>query len=659
MISQRHTIMITNRSLSLRPFAAAASCLVLSVAMGQTNNVAINRDGAAPHPHGILDVQGTTKGVLIPRMIDTERDAIAAPAQGLTVYVTAPTAEEGFWFYDNAMWNRIMPGRQWGLTGNASTAPGVLPGQNYLGTSDAVDLRFGTINVERAHLDQQGDFGVGVAAPVEKLDLLGAIKQTGTEATNTVGTIRYHTYNQPANGVAPAITYSQHEGNIDGTATGWVKLENDYNEIKGAGYTAAGSPIVCGAGSVDLGVANAQSATPTVSPWTINNAAASRYRHQYLFRAQDLNVELNQLNGNPLVTQGLCAGAQISSIAFNVVVAGGTKPGPLAVTIKHSLSTSLTGFDNTVDPAERCIAPGGTQPFPSGAIGWKTYTFLTPFVWDGIRGIVIDVQAAVGAGALVIPTVQTRSGLSYNATYSSWGAACAITGACGGTLSGCGTNGSATERPVIRFTVANNGVSTAPVATVANGDYVHYSGGLLVEGAPQPPPPPANWSQQIAPYYAFRGPGTIAAQGGVYDDTILLSDHVFDRHFDGQVMPSDATRYGGQRNLSVPEMAAYTEENRHLPTMKGRAEWQAHGGFGLGDITNQLWVTTETQAVYLLELNKRMDGLAVLSGTGPIDSHQLEAAKSAIATMGTLTESEKATLVQGCTARLSPEPATR
>ena len=130
--------MTTFRSLSFRPFATAATCLALTTVLAQTNNIAVNRDGAAPHPHGLLDVQSnyllpqTQKGVLIPRMIDTERDAIAAPTNGLTVYVTAPTSEEGFWFFDNGIWNRIMPGSPWDILGNTGTVPGVGVGQNYL-----------------------------------------------------------------------------------------------------------------------------------------------------------------------------------------------------------------------------------------------------------------------------------------------------------------------------------------------------------------------------------------------------------------------------------------------------------------------------------------------------------------------------------------------
>lgn len=645
-----------NRPGNTRSLAAIAAVLCVGSVLAQTNNIAINRNGAAPNPFAILDVQSTAEGVLIPRMDETQRNAIVAPAQGLTVYVTAPTNEEGFWYFD-VTWRRVMPGSPWTLSGNTGTVPGTGVGQNYLGTSDAQPLVFRTNNVERARLDVTGNFGIGVVAPVEELDVNGAIMQTGTAATNTAGTIRFTQYNavQP---IAPSLPYSQsyHEGNLNGTPTGWRKLENDYTEVKGASYSAAGSPVVCNPGAVDLAVQNGVSNDPYVTPWNVTTTAtAGRFRHQYLFRPDELNVELNQLFYNPSATGGICCGAQISSIAVNITTYTGQKTGSFSVAIKHTGSSSLTAFDNTVDPAGRCVV--AASPEPDAGAGWKTYTFATPFVWDCTRGIIIEfLGATAAAGVATNNTVAVRTGLPFNATYATFGTvACGTTGACGSnTTASCGTIGPSTTRPVVRFGMANAGVSSAPPATAATGDFVHYDGAFIAEGGtPNPLPPPPNWSQQTVPYYAFKGPGTISAQSGVYDDNVRLSDHVFDRHFDGRVMASDAAMHGEQRNLSIDEMASFTEQFRHLPTMKGRQEWEKKGGFGLGDLTNQMWATTETQALYLTELNERVDGLAVLSGTGPITMDELNAGTNAVIAMGTLTEAEKAILINGMRERLT------
>lgn len=645
----------------MRKLTIITGVLAGTTVLAQTNNVAINNNGAAPNPYAILDVQSTLKGLLIPRMTEAERNGIVLPAQGLTVYVTAPDPEEGFWYYEAGAWTRIMPGSPWTLSGNAATTPGTGVGQNYLGTTDAVPLVFRTANIERARLLATGEFGVGTTTPVEELDVNGAIMLSGSQASAVPvpGTIRYTTYTA-VTPIAPITTYSQtyHEGNLNGTNvnfTGWRKLENDYTEVKGMSYAAAGSPVACNPApaSVALGTANGTDATSNITPFANNSAVAHRVRHQYLFRPSELNIELNQLFNNPAATAGLCAGAQIASIGFNVTAIPASKVWAGSVAIKHSSLNALTGaMDNTVDPAGRCVATVGAQP--TAGAGWKTYTFPTPFVWDGIRGIVIEVSFAGGPSAIANAPVQVTTNTGFNSTAYNHGPAgapvtCNGTGACGNVAGLCANNGVSVIRPVVQFNTNANGVSSAPPGTTASGDFVHYHGALLVEGGAAPP----NWSAQTVPYYSFKGQGTIAAQSGIYDDAVRLTDHVFDRHFDGRVMATDAAEHGAGRNMSLEEMTAHTQTRRHLPTMKGRADWQKSGGFSLGDLTNQLWATTETQALYLIDLQERTEGLSVLSGTGPINLAEFDAAKRAVASMGTLTEAEKAVLLEGCKQRIS------
>src|SRR5690606_35654529 len=55
----------------------------------------------------LLDVYSTTKGVLIPRMTATQRDAISSPAAGLQIYNTDSNALN---FYDGDSWEPIGSG---------------------------------------------------------------------------------------------------------------------------------------------------------------------------------------------------------------------------------------------------------------------------------------------------------------------------------------------------------------------------------------------------------------------------------------------------------------------------------------------------------------------------------------------------------------------
>ena len=69
----------------------------------------------------MLDVSSSTKGMLVPRMTETEKNAVSSPANGLLIYqtngVTGPSGTNGSL---NA----------WGLAGNAGTTPGI----DFIGT---------------------------------------------------------------------------------------------------------------------------------------------------------------------------------------------------------------------------------------------------------------------------------------------------------------------------------------------------------------------------------------------------------------------------------------------------------------------------------------------------------------------------------------------
>jgi hypothetical protein len=68
----------------------------------------------------------------------------------------------------------------WNLLGNAGTNPAI----NYLGTSDNKDLIFKTNNIERVRVTSAGRVGIGIAAPVASLHLVG---NDGFSAQGTFG----------------------------------------------------------------------------------------------------------------------------------------------------------------------------------------------------------------------------------------------------------------------------------------------------------------------------------------------------------------------------------------------------------------------------------------------------------------------------------------
>ena len=111
---------------------------------------------------------------------------------------------------------------------------------------------------------------------------------------------------------------------------------------------------------------------------------------------------------------------------------------------------------------------------------------------------------------------------------------------------------------------------------------------------------------------------------------------------------------GARPGALIHKHVVLVKAQRHLPTIQGRADWQREGSFSLGEMANQLWSTTETQALYLTELNDKLDALEILSVQRPINASEFKTAKAAVTTMPELTEQEKAALMNDLGNRLSP-----
>ena len=82
--------------------------LVIIITNTTFAQVAINADGAEPNSKSILDVQSTTKGILIPRMLTSERttlgNTLTLTEKGMLVYDTELGA---FYYYDGTTWVKI------------------------------------------------------------------------------------------------------------------------------------------------------------------------------------------------------------------------------------------------------------------------------------------------------------------------------------------------------------------------------------------------------------------------------------------------------------------------------------------------------------------------------------------------------------------------
>jgi len=99
-----------------------------------------------PATSSALDITSTNKGLLIPRvaLISTSDVAtIASPVTSLLVY-NSGFLPNGYYYWNGTLWVLLATGNNpyWSLTGNSGTNPA----NNFIGTSDAQDLRFRRAN---------------------------------------------------------------------------------------------------------------------------------------------------------------------------------------------------------------------------------------------------------------------------------------------------------------------------------------------------------------------------------------------------------------------------------------------------------------------------------------------------------------------------------
>ncbi len=137
---------------------------ILSVATGGAERVRVQANGNVgignvADASAILDITAPNKGILIPRVLLTAKNAagpITAPVTSLLVYNTATAGiapnnvVPGFYYWNGSAWVEIWSGstNQWALTGNAGTTPGT----NFVGTTDAQDLRFRTQGADKFNI---------------------------------------------------------------------------------------------------------------------------------------------------------------------------------------------------------------------------------------------------------------------------------------------------------------------------------------------------------------------------------------------------------------------------------------------------------------------------------------------------------------------------
>jgi len=161
-----------------------------------------------PDVDAVLELAGTTKGLLFPRVALTGTASavpLSAHTAGMVIYNTATVADvtPGYFYNDGARWSRIAYSSEtWGLNGNSATNPA----SQFLGTSDANDFAIRTNNLERIRISSAGTIDIGTnSLPTNVRMRIGGSASGASSAilgingtlTPTGGQTLYSVYNKP------------------------------------------------------------------------------------------------------------------------------------------------------------------------------------------------------------------------------------------------------------------------------------------------------------------------------------------------------------------------------------------------------------------------------------------------------------------------------
>jgi len=225
-------------------------------------------------------------------------------------------------------------------------------------------------------------------------------------------------------------TYNYLVTAVDGVCTTTASINVSLNPLPNISNAMATPTAVCSAGSVTLSAIsiNALPGSATVGTNSLTDYTGGPYRQgagtdnkvQWLFTAADLTAAG--------ITQG-----NITAISFNVPAGSADVMPNFTVRMGATATTAITTTYDAAPPV--VFGPASV----SAATGINTYTFATPFNWNGTSNVIIQVchDVVTGGGG---STSVTRQATTNTTAYTNAAGACTSTS---------GT--SVAYRPVITF----------------------------------------------------------------------------------------------------------------------------------------------------------------------------------------------------------------
>ena len=256
----------------------------------QNQSVGINNNGSSPDGSAMLDVSSTTKGFLLPRMTQAQRNAIPTPANGLLVWCNNCGTNGELQVYNGAAWTNLTGGN----------ALGTVPGAPTIGTATAGNAQASVPFTQPA--SNGGSAITSYTATSNPGGYTGTLNQAGTGVITVTGLTNGQAYtftvtatNANGTGVASASSNSVTPATVPdaptiGTATSgntWAAVPFTQPASNGGStitsYTAYSNPgnitgtlTQSGSGSITVnGLTNGTAYTFTVKATNVNGQGAT------------------------------------------------------------------------------------------------------------------------------------------------------------------------------------------------------------------------------------------------------------------------------------------------------------------------------------------------------------------------------------------------
>ncbi len=257
-------------------------CLLVLIVLGTAgilsaqSGVKIAATSGTADPSSMLDIESTNKGMLIPRMTEAQRNAIASPATGLLVFQTDNSA--AFYYYNGSGWVSLSTGAT--LSGTPNTVAKFTSATNVgnsIITSDATNVGIGTTGIGQVGNVQ---ISTGGASPISNR------LQYGTDGSgwkfaiskNQAGTITdqlvvqdnglFQVTNLAGTGFRPV--FADATGTLTSSLTGTVVQMRAIQTRTQATYTAPTSGTGTQVTPLDMVITPRKAGNAMVLQWVLN-----------------------------------------------------------------------------------------------------------------------------------------------------------------------------------------------------------------------------------------------------------------------------------------------------------------------------------------------------------------------------------------------------